>query len=573
MAEMTGARALLEALKKEKVSTIFGIPGGASLPIYDELPDSGIRHILCRHEQGAAHMADGYARASGRVGVCMATSGPGATNLVTGIATAYLDSSPIVAITGQVTRPLIGTDSFQEVDIIGITTAITKYTFQPMGATEIPRDVKKAFYISSTGRPGPVLIDIPKDVQQEKAEISFPESVTVLGYKPVLSPHPLQVEKAADLLAKAKRPVLWGGGGVILSNAAEPFRKIAELLMAPVVTSLIGKGAFPENHPLALGPIGMHGTAEANKLVLETDCLLAVGVRFSDRSTGNYSEFCPDAKIIHIDVDPSEIGKNKKVDMPIVGDARLTLTGIYEALTRRVVQKGKGSPWLQRVEVVREELKNTSNADTSGLTTVLAIKKIRELLPANGILATEVGKHQMFASLNYKVIEPRTWITSTGLGTMGFGFPAAIGAKVAKPGVPVVDLAGDGSFCMTENSLAVCVEEGIPVTVVILNNRSLGLVEQWQRMFYNRKFSAVKFKDTPDFVKLAEAYGATGIRAQSIKELEKALKQGIASDGPTVIDVPVSSEEDVFPFVPPGTGLKDILYGPASGAKIGADHE
>ncbi len=572
MAEMTGARALLEALKKEKVSTIFGIPGGSTLPIYDELPDSGIRHILCRHEQCAAHMADGYARASGKVGVCLATSGPGATNLVTGIATAYLDSSPIVAITGQVNRSLIGTDAFQEVDTIGITAAITKYTFQPLSAIEIPRDIKKAFYIASTGRPAPVIVDIPKDVQQETMEISFPESVVVQGYKPVTSPHPLQVEKAAELLSKAKKPVLWGGGGVILSNGTEPFRKIAELLMAPVVTSLIGKGAFPENHPLSLGPIGMHGTAEANKLILETDCLLAVGVRFSDRSTGNFNDFCPNAKIIHIDVDPSEIGKNKKVDLPIVGDAGITLAKIYEALKTRIVQKGKGSPWMQRLDEVREELKKEPR-DASGLTSAIVIKKIREILPQNGILATEVGKHQMFAALNYKVIEPRTWITSTGLGTMGFGFPAAIGAKVAKPDVPVVDLAGDGSFCMTENSLAVCVEEEIPVTVVILNNRSLGLVEQWQRMFYNRRFSSVKFKDTPDFVKLAEAYGATGIRVQSIKELEKALKEGIASDGPTVIDVPISSEDDVFPFVPPGMGLKDILYGPAGRSKIGEDHE
>ncbi len=573
MAEMTGAKALLEALKKEGVSTIFGIPGGASLPIYDELPNSGIRHILCRHEQCAAHMADGYARASGNVGVCMATSGPGATNLVTGIATAYLDSSPIVAITGQVTRSLIGTDSFQEVDIIGITSAITKYTFQPMSATEVPRDIKKAFYIASTGRPGPVIVDVPKDVQQERMDISFPESVVVQGYKPVTSPHPLQVEKAADLLANAKRPVLWGGGGIILSNAAEPFRKIAELLMAPVVTSLIGKGAFPENHPLSLGPIGMHGTAEANKLILETDCLLAVGVRFSDRSTGNVKEFCPDAKIIHIDVDPSEIGKNKAVDLPIVGDAGITLAKIYEVLKTRIVQKGKSSPWLQRLDLVRAELKNESSPVASGLNTAIVIRKIREVLPPKGILATEVGKHQMFAAINYKVAEPRTWITSTGLGTMGFGFPAAIGAKVAKPDVPVVDLAGDGSFCMTENSLAVCVEEQIPVTVVILNNRSLGLVEQWQRMFYNRRYSSVKFKDTPDFVKLAEAYGAAGMRVHSVKELEKALMDGIASDGPTIIDVPVSSEDDVFPFVPPGMGLKDILYGPASSARIGVDHE
>jgi len=563
MVEMTGAEAVVEALKREDVSVIFGIPGGANLPIYDELYDSGIRSILCRHEQSAAHMADGYARASGRVGVCMATSGPGATNLVTGIATAYMDSSPIVAITGQVPRAMIGRDAFQEVDIIGITTAITKYTFQPMKAEDIPSDIKKAFYIASTGRPGPVLVDIPKDVQQEKAEMEFPERVTIRGYKPVVTPHPLQVEKAVDLLLSAERPVLWGGGGVNLSNAHEPFRKIAELLMAPVVTTLIGKGAFPENHPLSLGPIGMHGTAEANRIVLEADCLLAVGVRFSDRSTGRFDEFCPDAKIIHVDIDPSEIGKNKKVHLPIVGDAKVTLEQIYERLRARIAQQREDSPWMKRVQEVREEIRRNAKLDSSNnLLSVQVIKKIRELLPPEGILTTEVGKHQMFAEIHYKVIKPRTWITSTGLGTMGFGFPASIGAKVAKPSVPVVDLAGDGSFCMTENSLAVCVEEGIPVVVVILDNRSLGMVEQWQRIFYNRRYSSVRFGSTPDFVRLAEAYGAVGIRATTIEDFEKAFNHALLSEVVTVIDVPVNPEEDVYPFVPPGSGLKDILYGP-----------
>ncbi|NHV97548.1 MAG: biosynthetic-type acetolactate synthase large subunit [Thaumarchaeota archaeon] len=563
MVEMTGAEAVVEALKREDVSVIFGIPGGANLPIYDELYDSGIRSILCRHEQSAAHMADGYARASGRVGVCMATSGPGATNLVTGIATAYMDSSPIVAITGQVPRAMIGRDAFQEVDIIGITTAITKYTFQPMKAEDIPSDIKKAFYIASTGRPGPVLVDIPKDVQQEKAEMEFPERVTIRGYKPVVTPHPLQVEKAVDLLLSAERPVLWGGGGVNLSNAHEPFRKIAELLMAPVVTTLIGKGAFPENHPLSLGPIGMHGTAEANRIVLEADCLLAVGVRFSDRSTGRFDEFCPDAKIIHVDIDPSEIGKNKKVHLPIVGDAKVTLEQIYERLRARIAQQREDSPWMKRIQEVREEVRRNAKLDSSNnLLSVQVIKKIRELLPPEGILTTEVGKHQMFAEIHYKVIKPRTWITSTGLGTMGFGFPASIGAKVAKPSVPVVDLAGDGSFCMTENSLAVCVEEGIPVVVVILDNRSLGMVEQWQRIFYNRRYSSVRFGSTPDFVRLAEAYGAVGIRATTIEDFEKAFNHALLSEVVTVIDVPVNPEEDVYPFVPPGSGLKDILYGP-----------
>jgi len=493
----------------------------------------------------------------------MATSGPGATNLVTGIATAYMDSSPIVAITGQVPRAMIGRDAFQEIDIVGIATPITKYTFQPMKAEDIPSDIKKAFYIASTGRPGPVLVDIPKDVQQERAEMEFPERVTIRGYKPVVNPHPLQVEKAVDLLLSAERPVLLGGGGVNLSNAHEPFRKIAELLMAPVVTTLIGKGAFPENHPLSLGPIGMHGTAEANRIVLEADCLLAVGVRFSDRSTGRFDEFCPDAKIIHIDIDPSEIGKNKKVHLPIVGDAKVTLEQIYERLRAKIAQQRADSPWMKRVQEVREEVQRNAKLDsTNNFLSVQVIKKIRELLPPEGILTTEVGKHQMFAEIHYKVIKPRTWITSTGLGTMGFGFPASIGAKIAKPDVPVVDLAGDGSFCMTENSLAVCVEEKIPVVVVILDNRSLGMVEQWQRLFYNRRYSSSRFGNTPDFVKLAEAYGAVGLRATTIQEFEKAFKRALVSDVVTVIDVLVSPEEDVYPFVPPGAGLKDILFGP-----------
>ena len=412
MVEMTGAEAVIEALKREYVPVVFGIPGGANLPIYDELYDSGIRSILSRHEQSAAHMADGYARASGRVGVCMATSGPGATNLVTGIATAFMDSSPIVAITGQVPRAMIGKDAFQEIDIVGIATPITKYTFQPMKAEDIPSDIKKAFYIASTGRPGPVLVDIPKDVQQEKAEMEFPEKVTIRGYKPVVNPHPLQVEKAVDLLLSAERPVLLGGGGVNLSNAHEPFRKIAELLMAPVATTLIGKGAFPENHPLSLGPIGMHGTAEANRIVLEADCLLAVGVRFSDRSTGRFDEFCSHAKIIHIDIDPSEIGKNKKVHLPIVGDAKVTLEQIYERLRAKIAQQRADSPWIKRVQEVREEVQKNAKLDsTNNFLSVQVIKKIRELLPPEGILTTEVGKHQMFAEIHYKVIKPRTWIT------------------------------------------------------------------------------------------------------------------------------------------------------------------
>ncbi|MCL4435579.1 MAG: biosynthetic-type acetolactate synthase large subunit [Thaumarchaeota archaeon] len=562
MVKMSGSQALIQGLWSEGVRAIFGIPGGQIMPVYDALYDSEIRHILARHEQCAAHMADGYARASGHPGVCMATSGPGATNLVTGIATAYADSSPIVAITGQVAKPFIGKDAFQECDTIGIVTPITKYTLQPMEANEIPEAIKKAFLIASTGRPGPVLVDIPRDVQTGVSDISIPDKVEVRGYKPHVKPHPLQIERAADLLLNADKPMIWSGGGVIIANAAPQLRAIAELLLAPVVTSLIGKGSFPENHPLSLGPIGMHGRPEANKMVCETDCLLAVGVRFSDRSTGRFEEFCQDASIIHIDIDPAELGKNKKPNLPIVADVGIALNELLAAIKRKLAKREE-TAWSKRVEEIKEQFQNSSFGESKGYQPQI-VEKIREILPSNGILTTEVGKNQMWGELYYKVIEPRTWITSTGLGTMGFGFPAAVGAKVAKPDVPVVDLAGDGSFRMTENSLAVCVDEHIPVTVVILNNSSLGMVEQWQRLFHDRRYSAVKLSGSPDFVKLAEAYGAQGFRAQSIEEFEKVFKEAIKSDVATVIDCPVAPEEDVFPFVPPGRGLKDILYGAES---------
>ncbi len=560
---MSGAKALVEALRREGVDVVFGIPGGANLPIYDALYDSGIRHVLARHEQSAAHMADGFGRVSGRPGVCMATSGPGATNLVTGLATAYMDSSPVVAITGQVPRPMIGKDAFQETDVIGIVTSVTKYTFQTMKSSEIPEAIKKAFYIASTGRPAPVLVDIPKDVQTEVEEMNFPDKVEIRGYTPQVPPDPIQIERAGEILMKAERPVLWGGGGIRISDASQPFQGIAELLMAPVVTSLQGKGAFPEDHPLSLGPMGMHGRAESNKLVLECDALLAVGVRFSDRTTGKASEFCPGAKIIHLDVDPSEIGKNKAVDVYIVGDAQETLTQLYYSLSSRMSRRDGPYPWLQRVQQVREELHNIpgyreSSADLSG---PKIVRKLREILPKDAVLTTGVGRHQMWAELHYKVLKPRTWITSTGLGTMGFGLPAAIGAKVARPDVPVVDLDGDGSFLMTENCLATCVEENIPVTVVILNDNSLGMVEQWQRLFYDSRYIGVKLGKRTDMVKLAEAYGAQGIRVGSLPEFEKSLKQSIYNDVVSVIEVPVSPEEDVFPFMPPGKSLKDTIHG------------
>ena len=559
MSNMSGSKALLEGLWNEGARVVFGLPGGAIMPVYDAFLDSEIRHILARHEQSAAHMADGYARASGKPGICMATSGPGATNLVTGIATAFADSSPIIAITGQVATPTIGKDAFQECDTVGIVTPITKYAFQPMQSQEIPAIVKKAFKIASTGRPGPVLIDLPRDVQINVANMSFPKKVDIRGYNPHITPHPVQIKKAADLLMNSNKPMIWSGGGIIISNAAPQLREIAELLMAPVVTSLIGKGGFPENHPLSLGPIGMHGRPEANKAICEADCILAVGVRFSDRSTGRFDEFAKDAHIIHIDIDPAELGKNKKVKLPIVADVGIALKSLIASLKRKIVKRDK-TLWSKRLQEIKSQIREGDFGSSNELYQPKIVQKMRELLPSNGILTTEVGKNQMWGELYYQAIEPRTWITSTGLGTMGFGFPAAIGAKVAKPEVPVVDLAGDGSFRMTENSLSTCIEEDIPVTVVILNNSTLGMVEQWQRLFYNGRYSGVKLGNTPDFVKLVEAYGAQGLRAQSIKEFEKAFKEAINSEVTTVIDCPVAPEEDVFPFVAPGRGLNEVLF-------------
>ncbi len=560
MVEMSGSQALIEALYKEKVEVIFGLPGGAIIPVYDVLLDSKIRHILGRHEQSVAHMAEGFARASGRVGVCMATSGPGATNLVTGIANAYMDSSSVVAMTGQVPTSMIGRDAFQEVDIIGITTPITKHNFQPKYASEIPKTVKMAFHIASTGRPGPVLIDIPKDVQNQTADMVFPNKVEIQGYNPNISPHPLQVKKAIDLLTKAEKPIIMAGGGVILSNTSQKLQVIVELLLAPVITTLMSKGCFPENHPLSLGVLGMHGSAEANKLISEADVILAAGVRFSDRTTGKIDEFCPDAKIIHIDIDPSEIGKNKAIDVPIVGDLSKTFDMLYDSLAKRL-EKREDSPWLKKVRQTREEFKGIIIDQGKGLSPPKLLKKLRELLPNNSVITTEVGQNQMWASLYFKVFEPRTFISSGGLGTMGFGFPAAIGAKVARPDVPVIDIAGDGSFGMTANSLATSVVEKIPVIVVILNNSMLGMVAQWQRLFYNRRYSAVELGVAPDFVKLAEAFGAQGFRIDSIDEFTKVVKGALKSEVTTVIDVPISPEENVFPMIPAGKGLRDTIYG------------
>ena len=559
MENMIGATALMKSLEKEGVKEVFGLPGGANLPMYDELGKSNIRHILVRHEQSAAHMADGFGRVSRKPGVCFATSGPGATNLLTGIATAQADSAPMVAVTGQVPVAMIGKDAFQESDIIGMANPALKYSYQPRTPEEIPTMVKQGFYIAETGRPGPVLLDIPKDVQQNEGKFIFPDEVRVPGYHPWADPDITNTARAVELLLSAQKPMILAGGGVIISSAFAELQSIAELLMIPVVTTFKGKGAFPENHPLSLGPIGMHGHAEANKLMTEADCVLAIGTRFSDRSVGTFAEFEKNLKIIHMDVDPAEIGKNQTTSVAVVGDVRASLRIFGKMLMDKAVRTSDDNPWLKHVKEVKQYWRENLKIHPGEMGAAKILRKLRELLPHESIVTTEVGQHQMWASLFFDAIHPGTFFSSTGLGTMGWGFPAAIGAKTARPDVPVVDIAGDGSFNMTENSLATAVLEDLPVIVFLINNSSLGMVAQWQRTFYDRRMVGVELNKCPDYVKLAESYGAQGLRAQSMDELDNAIKTALKSDVATVIDIPIDPEEDVLPFVAPGTGLKDMI--------------
>ena len=559
METMTGAKALMTAMEKEGVKQVFGLPGGANLPMYDEFNRCNIRHILVRHEQSAAHMADGFGRVSRKPGVCFATSGPGATNILTGIATAQADSAPMVAVTGQVAVNMIGRDAFQESDIIGMANPVVKYAFQPRNAGDIPEVVKKGFFIAESGRPGPVLIDVPKDVQTNEAPMEFPNEFKIQGYHPWADPDIVNVERAIDMLLHAEKPLILAGGGAIISSAFAELQAVAETLMLPVVSTFKGKGAFPETHPLSLGPIGMHGHAEANKMMAEADCVLAIGTRFSDRSVGTFEAFEKRLKIIHMDVDPAEIGKNQNAQIAVVGDVKVNLRVMVKLLLQKAIKKTDESPWIKHVKETKSYWKDNLKIHPGELGAAKILRKLRELLPKESIVTTEVGQHQMWASLFYDVIQPGTFFSSTGLGTMGWGFPAAIGAKVAKPDVPVVDIAGDGSFSMTENSLATAVLEDIPVIVFILNNSTLGMVAQWQRTFYDRRMTGVEQHGCPDYVKLAESYGAQGIRAQSMDELDKAIKNALSSDVATVIDIPIDPEEDVLPFVAPGTSLSDMI--------------
>ena len=552
----SGAKILVESLQREGTEIIFGYPGGVVLPIYDELYDSSLRHILVRHEQAAAHAADGYARASGRVGVCLATSGPGACNLVTGIATAYMDSAPIVAITGQVPTNLLGNDAFQESDITGITMPITKHNYLLKSAGDISRVIREAFYIAGTGRKGPVLIDIPKDVSTGLAnDTLLPEKVTLRGYNPTYKGHKRQIDKAVELLVKAERPLIYAGGGVIASDASGELVSLATMLGIPVTTTLMGIGCIPCDHPLNLGMLGMHGTEYANFAVMESDVLIAIGARFDDRVTGKIDTFAPHAKIVHIDIDPAEIGKNKRIDVPIVGDVKAVLQDMLSGLKKNNAYE----PWLKKIKHWRQH-HPLRVRDDGRLHPQQIVRALSELVKGEAVIVSEVGQNQMWTAQHFCFHHPRTWITSGGLGTMGYGFPAAMGAHFARPDVPVFDIAGDGSIQMNIQEMSTVAANKIPVKVAILNNMYLGMVRQWQELFFDRRYS---FTELPpvDFVKIANAYGIDGIQVDSPDDVVPALKASLDCDGPFVMDFRIEREENVFPMVPAGAAINEMIGG------------
>ncbi len=552
--KITGAQALLESLRREGVEVIFGFPGGVMLPVYDCLYDcKDIRHILVRHEQGAAHAADGYARATGKVGVCFATSGPGATNLVTGIATAYMDSIPIVAITGQVRTTALGKDSFQEADITGITMPITKHNFLVKNSKDVPEVVAKAFHIARTGRPGPVLIDMPMDVSMGLLDYKPVTNVDIPSYKPNTVGHPLQIKKAAKLTAAAERPVIYAGGGVISAGASPELLELSERTNILVTTTLLGKGAFPETHPNSLGMLGMHGTAYANYAVAHCDLLIAIGARFDDRVTGKLDAFAQKAKVIHIDIDPAEIGKTVHVDVPIVGDCKLVLQDLL-----KYVEPRKSTDWNE--QVMKWKAEYPLHYSDKGLLPQYVIEKIWEVTDGEAIVATGVGQHQMWAAQFYRCKHPRQFLSSGGLGTMGFGLPAGIGAKVGRPNDIVFVIDGDGGFQMTLQELIVAVENKIAIKVAIMNNRYLGMVRQWQELFWNRRYAGVDIAAQPDFVKLAEAYGAVGMRIEKKEQVVDALKKSLEySDVPVIMDFQIEREENVFPMIPAGQSIEEMM--------------
>jgi len=557
--KMTGAQILLKCLEREGVEVIFGYPGGTVLPIYDALFDSkNLKHILVRHEQGAAHAADGYARATGRTGVCLATSGPGATNLVTGIATAHMDSIPMVAITGQVVSPLIGRDSFQEADIFGITLPITKHSYLVKDLAELPRVIKEAFHIASTGRPGPVLVDIPKDLTMIQGTFKYPEKMSLPRYKLPSSGDARRIKEAASVISQSKRPVIYAGGGVITAGASAELTELAHRCQIPVTTTLMAMSCFNGEDSLSLGMLGMHGTRYANYAVSDCDCLIAVGARFDDRVTGKVDTFATKANIIHIDIDPAELGKNVQPHVPITGDVKVVLGELLQHM-----EPQEHPEWLAQIGEWKEKypLRYESCGSEGRIKPQFVVEQIYQMTSGKAVITTEVGQNQMWAAQYYRYTEPRTFISSGGLGTMGFGLPAAIGAQLGRPDKIVFDIAGDGSILMNSQELATAVHYQVPVKVAILNNQFLGMVRQWQEIFNDRRYSSTDLTSAPDFVKLAEAYGLVGIRATRPEEVRPALEKAINTPGPVIIDFWVEREENVFPMVPPGGAINAMLGG------------
>jgi len=556
----TGSQIIVECLKKEGVDTLFNYPGGAVLPLFDELGSAPFHQVLVRHEQAAVHAADGYARASGKVGVVVVTSGPGATNTVTGIATAYMDSIPIVTLTGQIPTFLIGNDAFQEADIVGITRPCTKHNYLVKEIKDLSRILKEAFYIARNGRPGPVLVDLPKDILVDSAEFKYPEKVSIRGYRPTLEGHPGQIQRATHLILKSKKPLLYVGGGIISSNASKELFHLSEKLGIPVTMTLMGLGGFPGNHPFSLGMLGMHGTYRANMAVMESDLLITVGARFDDRVTGKLESFAPQAKVIHIDIDPTSISKNVRVDLPIVGDCKRILSKILSLLEKEETHSFREGlhKWHRQIENWKA-IYDMDYQQEQIIKPQYVIEKMDELTGGEAILTTEVGQNQMWAAQYYKYLKPRTFLTSGGLGTMGYGLPAAIGAQVAFPNRLVIGISGDGSFQMNSQELATAVQYRLPIKVAILNNGYLGMVRQWQEFFYGKRYASSSLEGvSPDFVKLAEAYGAVGLRATKPEEVVPVLKKAFSIPEPVVIDFVIDPEENVYPMVPAGEPLNQM---------------
>jgi len=554
----TGAQILIDTLINQGVEYVFGIPGGAVLPLFDTLYSSPIKFILTRHEQGAGHAADGFARATGKVGVCMVTSGPGATNLTTAIATAFMDSVPIVAITGQVKTNLIGNDAFQEADVMGITRSITKHSYLVNRLDDLPRIIHEAFYIASTGRCGPVVIDLPVDITMKCSDSAPPGAIDLPGYKPRYYGNPRQIKLAAEAINKSKRPVLYTGGGIILSGCSQELLELAEKANVPVTTTLMGLGGFPETNSLSLGMLGMHGTGYANHSVQESDLLIAVGARFDDRVTGKTDEFAPNAEIIHIDIDPASISKNVQVDIPVVGDAKNILIELVKH-----VRFEERKEWFDQINEWKEKYPLSYDNKGDDVKPQYVVEQIYEATNGNAIITTEVGQNQMWAAHYYTFTRPRTFISSGGLGTMGYGFPAAIGAQLGCPDKTVIDIAGDGSFQMNIQELATAVHYKLPVKVAILNNGYLGMVRQWQELFYNKRYSHTRLHDNPDFVKIAEAYGARGFLIDKKKDVRPVIEEALSIKGPVVMDFKVTAEENVFPMVPTGQAINRMIGGMA----------